>query len=341
MPFSNACAFSFGGLNNAIEGLWYLLWASLAEDPNSLQSSLCDGQGTSFDPCPYPPLTVPSGDFDKFLVDIVFLFSAYSSYTYEIVVQPPRLGFDNGGLFGFIPEALEASAQASATITGNREDGSSVKLATITGGASVGVKLPDYDPVTGRLSDLGLSSIDLVSPRVEYHEFALLGFLFNLVVLAIDLAVDTFSGLVTGLANTLIDDLLAEVPIKVPPIEGFPTNDTTIAIIFEGTFLTGAATTSEFEGYIALDAGLRLDVFGPPEAPSITQRTDVDDAFYQAAAYQHVYEWAVESGNPDAIFSATFVVDGTPEIHVFRWSPGGVETRSGDDEAWTLAPAPQ
>jgi len=311
------------------------VWASLdsVNDPAALDSVLCEGQETTNDPCPFPPLLQDAGFWDGLLLRLFFFGSLdiYLGFSYALVVPPPKLDF--------VDEMLAGSAKAKVAVYANSLFWGKSLLATIEADAGVTATVPEYDSDSGILKNFQLSSIDLLNPQLGVGVFSLFGLFGGLLLSAADFAVDAFSGTIIDLANNEIRGVLESTPIKVPEIKQFPTKTQTVSIKLVNPTINAVPSGPTTASFLSLSSGVSLDVLGVPASISLP----FNSTMYTNGSYKTTYDWVVEYKDPYGLFSYSFYdrESGVMEMYSLRWSEAESRVEISDNnEDWIPAAPP-
>ena len=314
------------GLNSVVETAWYVIWSTLATESSSVRSALCLGQAIETDYCPFPPMVVKPRFFPGLLLTVstVMSLNPMTNWRFEVVAKPPSLDFAadqsiRGTASGVV------SVMATSLLTGHERE-----VLQLDAVADLSTRLPKYSSATGTFSDVSLNHLKVKIKDVDFSH--LLGFLGEWMIQGpVTTAVNSAFRAVLPRVNTVINDVVGGIPIKVPDVYvtrlGF-----IIRSSFETILMEGVPASGHMGSYLKLKSNLRMT--GHRESSRLDSLAeDHSTTVYDVDAYRLATSLPYNSG---ATFSTRVSNQETDEsdIYVVRRTESGTIVQLVDG-VWT------
>lgn len=310
---------SADGLNSLFMPSWYLMWSTIATDPDAVTSALC--QPIPTDVCPFPPVRQATSTFTSVLLLLTtFLnFGPMLDWNFEFVSNPPRIDFTEGNL-------VTGRAFGSVLVKARPLFGDTMKeVALVDMATSIGARLPDYDSATGVFSNFGLDSdFRIESASIgglfgSFAEMVLQGPLSSLLNFAFDLSA----------LNGVMNDALRKIPFKVPDIP-LPLFGVTLQTEFEDAF--AESVPLENDSFLRFGSNFRVRA-----TPETVESVSTPKSVFDTLAYTNAISRSATSSENTTY--TTMVYDprtGTSEAFVIRRNPDTGAVEQLTDGNWVI-----
>lgn len=209
---------TFDGINAALSSVWYVLWATIPDDPTSMTSSLC--QATTDEVCPFPPITTKIRIRTLAYATLFTVFPKYTKFELEAVVDPPSMSYSPDGAF-------TGTGSGRLLILGSNRRKSKVQLAQFNLKMTLDMANPTLNANTGLLEDFDIQDLDVktfqvdllddVTRRAQLRELRLRR-LFRWAARILNDKVDS----ILPQVNAGMQRVLQQVPLQLPALNNFP-----------------------------------------------------------------------------------------------------------------------